>query len=181
MADQEGIETIVAEPLRLTLHWRDGKLVRVGLEGGAPQAPQTPDNELSALGRAVGEALARYVAGEPTVWPELPLAKEEVTPFAWLALMELAKTSPGQILTYGQLAARCGRPKAARAIGRVMASNPWPLLVPCHRVLGAGGRLTGYSASGGLGLKAYLLDIEGASFRREEGESGRVEASAGVS
>jgi len=78
-------------------------------------------------------------------------------------LMTLYKVPTGQTLTYGELAGRCERPKAARAIGRVMASNPWPLIVPCHRVLGASGKLTGFGP--GLDMKAYLLEKEGAPFK----------------
>lgn len=161
-------ETIAADPLQLTLQWRDDKLARIGLDYLTPGAVLTPAEELSAPARALAEALARYVAGEPANWPDLPLDQDEVTPFAWLTLMELKKTQPGQTLSYGRLAALCGRPKAARAIGGIMASNPWPPLIPCHRVLSADRKLTGYSAGAGLDLKAYLLRLEGAEFKPEK-------------
>jgi methylated-DNA-[protein]-cysteine S-methyltransferase len=74
-------------------------------------------------------------------------------------LAECARIRPGAVITYSELAARAGRPGAARAVGQVMATNRFPLLIPCHRVVGAGLRLHGYG--GGLGMKAWLLGAEG--------------------
>jgi methylated-DNA-[protein]-cysteine S-methyltransferase len=68
----------------------------------------------------------------------------------------------GQVLTYGQLAERAGHPRSARAVGNVMATNRVPLIVPCHRVVGAGGNLGGFSAPQGLQMKRRLLRLEGA-------------------
>ena len=67
---------------------------------------------------------------------------------------------PGQTITYGEIAARLGDPHAARAVGRAMGANPFPIIVPCHRVLGADGRMGGFSAAGGVEAKARLLSIE---------------------
>jgi methylated-DNA-[protein]-cysteine S-methyltransferase len=72
---------------------------------------------------------------------------------------ECARIPIGRTLTYGELAAKVGKPQAARAVGRVMATNPFPLLVPCHRVLGSDRTLHGYG--GGLPMKAALLKAEG--------------------
>jgi len=73
----------------------------------------------------------------------------------------LRRVEPGQVVTYGELAQRAGRPGAARAIGRIMGANPVPLIVPCHRCVGADGALTGFSGHGGIELKARLLHFEG--------------------
>ena len=67
----------------------------------------------------------------------------------------------GETLSYGELAAKVGNPGAARAVGTVMSSNPLPLVIPCHRVLGAGGCLGGYSARQGVAMKRRLLEMEG--------------------
>jgi methylated-DNA-[protein]-cysteine S-methyltransferase len=67
---------------------------------------------------------------------------------------------PGRTLTYGEVAARIGEPGAARAVGKALGENPFPIVVPCHRVLAAGGRLHGFSAPGGLATKRRLLEIE---------------------
>lgn len=75
-------------------------------------------------------------------------------------LAELARVEYGQTTTYGTLAAQAGNPKAARAVGTVMNRNPIPIVLPCHRVVGASGKLTGYA--GGLHRKEQLLRLEGA-------------------
>ncbi len=66
----------------------------------------------------------------------------------------------GHTSTYQQVARQAGRPRAARAVGRVEATNPIPLVIPCHRVLGSDGKLHGYGGPGGIQLKAWLLDLE---------------------
>jgi methylated-DNA-[protein]-cysteine S-methyltransferase len=81
-------------------------------------------------------------------------------PFARQVLDELAHVPYGQTTTYGTLAARVGAPRAARAVGTVMNRNPIPIVLPCHRVVGANGSLTGYG--GGLHVKERLLRLEGA-------------------
>jgi len=84
------------------------------------------------------------------------------TPF-YRRVYELARAIPsGETVSYGELAARAGEPGAARAVGQAMAHNPFPLIVPCHRVLAAHGRAGGFSARGGVETKFRLLRIEGA-------------------
>jgi methylated-DNA-[protein]-cysteine S-methyltransferase len=75
-------------------------------------------------------------------------------------LHELARVPYGEVLTYGDLAVRAARPRAARAVGTVMNRNPLPIVLPCHRVIGANGKLVGYA--GGLERKETLLRLEGA-------------------
>ena len=90
----------------------------------------------------------------------VPLDASAGTPFqksVWTALQEIA---PGQTSSYGALAHTIGQPKAARAVGAAVGRNPWSIIVPCHRVLGAGGALTGYA--GGLDRKIALLQLESA-------------------
>ena len=91
---------------------------------------------------------------------DLELDLTPVADFHRLALDELARVPYGQVTTYGALAAKVGRPKAARAIGGAMNRNPIPIVLPCHRVVGAGGALVGYA--GGLERKELLLRLEGA-------------------
>ncbi|MBI5241956.1 MAG: MGMT family protein [Elusimicrobia bacterium] len=95
---------------------------------------------------------------------------KDYPPFAqavWKACAEIPK---GQVRTYGWIARRIGRPKAARAVGQALGRNPFAPAVPCHRVVGADGRLTGFSAPGGVEAKRRLLRKEGAlrsgTFRR---------------
>ena len=88
---------------------------------------------------------------------ELPLDLA-VGEFYAQVLGELARVPYGETTTYGALAARTGHPKAARAIGTVMHRNPVPIVLPCHRVIGSTGSLTGYG--GGLPAKKFLLELE---------------------
>lgn len=82
------------------------------------------------------------------------------TAFTERVLQELARVPYGHTATYGELAARAGRPQAARAVGMVMNRNPIPIVLPCHRIVGASGDLVGYA--GGLARKVELLRLEGA-------------------
>lgn len=79
----------------------------------------------------------------------------------WDAIGQLDK---GEALTYGELADRIGKPGAARAVGGAVGANPLPLIIGCHRVLGAKGAVTGYSGGGGLKTKKWLLEFEGISY-----------------
>jgi methylated-DNA-[protein]-cysteine S-methyltransferase len=90
---------------------------------------------------------------------DLPLDLR-VAPFHEDVLHELARVPYGRTDTYGALAKKVGRPKAARAVGTVMNRNPIPIVLPCHRIVGANGSLTGYA--GGLHVKRALLELEGA-------------------
>jgi methylated-DNA-[protein]-cysteine S-methyltransferase len=90
----------------------------------------------------------------------LPVDLRPVTEFNRTVLEHLARVPYGQVTTYGALAERVGRPRAARAVGMVMNRNPIPIVLPCHRVVGASGSLVGYA--GGLDRKEQLLRLEGA-------------------
>jgi methylated-DNA-[protein]-cysteine S-methyltransferase len=102
--------------------------------------------------------LDEYFAGTRQDF-DLPLDLR-VAAFHAEVLEELRRVPYGLTTTYGALAATVGRPRAARAIGTVMHRNPIPIILPCHRVLGANGSLTGYA--GGLDVKLKLLQLEGA-------------------
>ena len=82
---------------------------------------------------------------------------------------EIARTiGPGATRTYGDIALRLGRPGTARAVGQALGQNPWPIVVPCHRVLAADGRMGGFSAPGGVATKRRMLEIEGVEGVRPE-------------
>lgn len=80
----------------------------------------------------------------------------------WKAISSLGS---GKVLSYGQLADAIGKPLAARAVGGAVGSNPVPLIIGCHRILGSSGRLTGYSGGGGIETKKWLLEFEGIEYR----------------
>jgi len=122
---------------------------RIAREGG------TRDDARMA---PVARQLAEYFAGMRRSF-DLPLAAEG-TDFQKEVWRELLAIPFGQTTTYGALAAKLGRPAASRAVGRANATNPIALIVPCHRVIGRDGTLTGYA--GGLPIKEKLLALEGA-------------------
>lgn len=105
----------------------------------------------------VRRQLAEYFAGERREF-DLPLAPEG-TPFERAVWGELAKIPFGETRSYGEIAEALGRPGAARAVGRANGANPIPIVVPCHRVIGSDGSLTGFG--GGLDVKSRLLELEG--------------------
>ena len=95
--------------------------------------------------------------------PEAILLKmKDYPPFCQAVWKACAEIPRGQVRTYGWVARRIGRPKAARAVGQALGRNPFAPAVPCHRVVGADGRLTGFSAPGGVAAKRRLLKKEGA-------------------
>jgi methylated-DNA-[protein]-cysteine S-methyltransferase len=110
--------------------------------------------------RPLVEGLQRFADGEPVDFSAVPIAEEHLTPFARRVVAACRRIGWGESKSYGELAAKCGAAGAARAVGSVMAKNRFPLVVPCHRVLGAGGKLGGYSAPGGLATKRRLLEME---------------------
>jgi len=129
---------------------RDGALGEVLALGASEEAPE---GELNGL----ADRLRSYGRGEAVAFPDA-LDFDGVSPFL-RAVWEAAQDIPrGQTSSYGELAARVGRPGAARAVGQAMARNRWPIVVPCHRVVASDGGLGGYG--GGLDMKKRLLRLE---------------------
>lgn len=107
------------------------------------------------------DRLQRLAEGEPQSFDDIPVSTDHLTPFATRVMAKCRKLAWGRVVTYTELARLAGRPGAARAVGNVMANNRYPLVVPCHRVVGASGHLGGFSAPGGLDTKRRLLTMEG--------------------
>jgi O-6-methylguanine DNA methyltransferase len=102
------------------------------------------------------------LCGEPSDLSAIELDMEDIAPFH-RRVYEMARAiPPGRTLAYGDLAARLGASGAARAVGQALGRNPFPIIVPCHRVLAAGGKIGGFSAHGGAATKRRMLAIEGA-------------------
>jgi methylated-DNA-[protein]-cysteine S-methyltransferase len=107
------------------------------------------------------EAIAALLRGEPSDLSFVELDMSRIAPFNQ-RVYEIARTiPPGATLTYGEIAARLGEPGAARDVGAVLGQNPFSIVVPCHRVVAAGGKIGGFSARGGVRTKLRLLSIEG--------------------
>lgn len=123
-------------------------------EAGEIQPPQ-------AIRQAIEDIVA-LLRGERRSLADIQLDLDGVPEFH-RRVYEIARTiPPGRTVTYGEIANRLGMPGSAQAVGRAMGSNPFPIVVPCHRVLGTGGKLTGFSAPGGVETKRRILLIEGA-------------------
>jgi len=105
--------------------------------------------------------LSEYLTGKRRQFT-LPVDWSLMRPFQQAALQATFAIPYGETRTYGELAAQIGRPRAARAVGRAEATNPMPLVVPCHRVIGVDGKLHGYGGGEGLKTKEWLLKLEGA-------------------
>ena len=105
--------------------------------------------------------LQAFLSGQPTGFDGLRLDMKRHSAFERAAYDALREVGWGKTVTYGELAARIGRPNGAQAIGMAMGRNSWPVIVPCHRVLGANGWLGGFSAPGGMLTKKALLAREG--------------------
>lgn len=129
-------------------------LRRVG--GTGKSAGRTP----TRFARDLVERLQAYADGAVDEFRDIPIVDGHLTPFGRAIVARCRAIPYGQTRTYGELAGLAGRPGAARAIGQVMASNTVPLIVPCHRVVAAGGLLGGFSAPQGLAMKRRLLALE---------------------
>ena len=139
----------------------------MGLGDGQPEAlfgwlsrhmgPEPPRNDPEALA-PVQTQLREYFSRIRHEF-DLPLDVRGTT-FQKAVWAQVIRIPYGATATYGEVAQRIGRPRAARAVGAAVGANPLPILIPCHRVVGAGGSLTGYG--GGLEIKAALLRLEGA-------------------
>jgi methylated-DNA-[protein]-cysteine S-methyltransferase len=163
--------TVDSEIGELTLVAQDGALAglymeqhrhRPALEAFGERAPEEP-----LFGR-VEVQLKQYFARERREF-DLPLVFHG-TPFQCRVWTELSEIAYGDTITYGQLAERLGQPTASRAVGLANGKNPISLIVPCHRVVGSTGSLTGYG--GGLHRKRHLLDFEMACRASDEGGQG---------
>ena len=148
------------------LGWTDRGLARLALPGprlddvlsrwghrGTPPAALAP----------LVERIVAYVAGEPVEFDGFELDLGAVPEFHRLAYADIRKLRWGQTTTYGAIARRLGDPLAARAVGQAMGANPIPLVIPCHRVLGADGKTGGFSSPGGVATKMTMLALEQAA------------------
>ncbi len=125
----------------------------------AGTAETSPDADRDPVLGAAREQIAEYFAGKRTRF-DLPIDLTALGPFQREVLEQTGCIGFGAVATYGSLARTLGRPRAARAVGGALNRNPVPILIPCHRVVGASGSLVGYA--GGLDAKRYLLTLEGA-------------------
>ena len=170
-ADREGLVEVAYDLTDSPV----GELLLAATERGLCRIAYRPDAALDELSADFGVRILRvprrldlvrreldeYFAGRRRDF-DLATDLSPVPAFQRQVLRELARVPFGQVTTYGALAAKVGKPRAARAIGGAMNRNPIPIVLPCHRVVGANGKLTGYA--GGLDRKEALLRLEGVTF-----------------
>jgi methylated-DNA-[protein]-cysteine S-methyltransferase len=147
----------VATPAGPVSYATDGERVRTLLLGKRLRDPGRP----TALDREVVRQLEQYFAGRRDAF-DLPVALD-LTRFRSKVLRAVGRIPYGEARSYGEVARAVGQPRAARAVGQAVGANPLPLLIPCHRVLAAQGRLGGFG--GGLRWKRFLLELEGIGWR----------------
>ena len=151
---------------QIGLGWTDAGLARLSLPGGNIVDRVTRWGREGDPGPAIlriMERIVAYAAGAETDFSDCILDLSVVPAFHRRAYEDIRSLRWGQTATYGEVARRLGDVQLSRAVGQAMAANPIPLIIPCHRVLGSGGKSGGFSAPGGVATKMRMLAMEQAS------------------
>ena len=164
----------------MALAWRASAVTRISIghssEAAALAALSSqeakPTHDLPEFVQELIQRLQSYAAGDRSVtFGDVPLEQSHLSPFQKQVVNRCRRITAGETRTYGELADLAGHPGAARAVGSVMSSNRYPIVVPCHRVVGSAGSLGGFSAPQGIGLKERMLILEGALAGSPKGTS----------
>jgi methylated-DNA-[protein]-cysteine S-methyltransferase len=155
-------------PLGLcAIAWNDVGLTRFLLPDPDRSCSNTETTPPSWVNDVI-ERVKRHLAGEAQDFCDVPFDFSRVPEFVRSVLRAALDVKPGHTSTYGDLARLAGYPLAAsRAVGTALGLNPWPLLIPCHRILAVTGKMTGFSGPGGVATKIRLLALEGAQLLSE--------------
>jgi methylated-DNA-[protein]-cysteine S-methyltransferase len=140
------------------VRWSTRGLMGVSLPGRGLPPAETAEPPAEVL--AAVEAIVALLAGEPRDLRDVALDERGVDEFPRRVYAATRRIGPGETATYGEIARALGAPQAARAVGAALGANPFPIVVPCHRVLAADGSLHGFSAPGGLATKRRMLELE---------------------
>lgn len=141
--------------------WSEVGVTSVMLPGRRRLRGDRIEDAPSAIRDAI-DAVVALLAGEARDLRDIVLDERDVDDFRRRVFATTRETGPGETVSYGEIARALGVPDGARAVGAALAGNPFPIVVPCHRVLAADGALTGFSAPGGVATKRRMLEIEGA-------------------
>lgn len=148
--------------------WNDTGLTRFLLPDPERRAGGNTEADPPAWVREIIDRVQRHLAGEPQDFSDVRFDFSRVPDFVRAVLQATLTVKAGFTATYGEIATAIGQPLAAsRAVGAALGSNPWPLLIPCHRVLATTGKMTGFSGPGGVATKVKLLALEGAQLLAE--------------
>lgn len=149
--------------------WTDGGIARVRFPGASRAAtaaalarrhPGAQESGPPLPVLAATDRMRRLLEGKPIDLSDITIDLGDAPAFS-RRVYDVARTiAPGHTLTYGEVAARLGDKRQAQAVGKALGENPIPLIIPCHRVLAAGGRTGGFSAPGGIATKMRILSIE---------------------
>jgi methylated-DNA-[protein]-cysteine S-methyltransferase len=161
----------------MALAWSDDHLARVTFghpSAAAAIASLEADEGLAAGGSEnppawivnLASRLQSYAAGSDERFDDVPIDVSHLSAFQSRVVRACRRIGRGRVRSYGELAAAAGSPSAARAVGNVMANNRYPIIVPCHRVVGSAGSLGGFSARDGVNMKRRMLELEGAKIRK---------------
>lgn len=151
------------------LAWGDAQLAGVQLPEHDERAtrarmqrrfPEVPESAPPPWVAAAIRRVQALLQGEPDDLADIPLDMDGLPAFQQQVYAVARAIPPGEVLTYGEVARRIGDPGAARAVGQALGHNPFAPIIPCHRVLAAGGRSGGFSADGGARTKLRMLEIE---------------------
>jgi methylated-DNA-[protein]-cysteine S-methyltransferase len=146
---------------RVTFGHASPRAVREALGANADAAPEADWSP------KLRQTLEQYAAGRAVHFDDIEVIRSRpLTDFQQRVVDTVRAIPRGETLTYGQVAVLVGSPGAARAVGTVMSSNPVPIIIPCHRVVGSAGGLGGFSAAGGVRTKQWMLEVESTSGSR---------------
>ncbi|MEY4940586.1 MAG: hypothetical protein RIQ93_2321 [Verrucomicrobiota bacterium] len=148
--------------------WNDVGLTRFLLPDPDRRASSGAEAEPAPWVSEIIDRVKRHLGGDLQDFADCRYDFGRTPPFHQAVLRATLAIKSGQTTTYGEIAARIGHPPgASRAVGSALGANPWPLLIPCHRVTAAAGKMTGFSGPGGIATKIRLLALEGAQLFAE--------------
>ncbi len=148
--------------------WNDAGLTRFLLPDPERRAVGNTEADPPSWVGEVIERVKRHLTGEAQDFSDVRYDFARLPEFVRNVLRATLNVKAGHTATYGELATAIGQPLAAsRAVGTALGDNPWPLLIPCHRIVAATGKMTGFSGPGGVATKVRLLALEGAQLLAE--------------
>lgn len=148
--------------------WSDHSLTRFLLPDPDRRAGGDTETEPPAWVASIVARVRDHLAGDLQDFSDLEFDFGRLPEFNRAVLRAALAVKPGHTSTYGEIATALGQsPAASRAVGAALGGNPWPLLIPCHRIVASGGKMTGFSGPGGVATKVKLLALEGAQLLAE--------------
>jgi methylated-DNA-[protein]-cysteine S-methyltransferase len=175
-----GVHIFPSELGWMALAWQGKRLTRLSFgHPSASAAAAALDEASEELGEAADDSpsppdwivaladrLQSYAAGSDESFADVPVDLDHLSAFQQRVVRGCRAISRGKVRTYADLAGVAGSPGAARAVGNVMAKNRYPIIIPCHRVVGSAGALGGFSARDGINTKRRMLEMEGAKLKK---------------